>query len=80
MRARLFDHIDLRVTNIVEADLFYRIILPALGFPIRILESDGISYDSLREHAKPEFVALIEDAKHIPNATPSLFGAIRKRK
>jgi hypothetical protein len=73
MRAHLFDHIDLRVTNIVEADLFYRTILPTLGFPIRILGPGGISYDSLREHAKAEFISLIEDAEHRPNATRIAF-------
>ena len=50
---RLFDHIDLRVRNLAEADPFYAIILPALGFPMRFEEKECVSYDAVSDHPKP---------------------------
>ena len=73
MKSRLFDHIDLRVTNLEAADAFYRILLPAIGFPARRVEADSIAYDSPRGHSKPEFVSLIEDPEHLPNKTRIAF-------
>jgi catechol 2,3-dioxygenase-like lactoylglutathione lyase family enzyme len=73
MKSRLFDHIDLRVTNLEAADAFYGVVLPALGFLVRRVEADSIAYDSSRDHPKPEFVSLIEDTKHVPNKTRIAF-------
>jgi catechol 2,3-dioxygenase-like lactoylglutathione lyase family enzyme len=70
---RLFDHIDLRVTDLAEAEHFYCKILPALGFPTRIQEADCVSYDSTTDHPKPEFIALSEDKNHVPNLTRIAF-------
>ena len=70
---RLFDHIDLRVRDLAEADLFYGKIMPALGFPARIQEKDCISYDAISDHPKPEGINLTEDRDHVPNRTRIAF-------
>jgi len=70
---RLFDHIDLRVRDIREAEPFYSKVMPALGFPIRVEENSGVSYDARREHPKPEFISLIEDPQHVANKTRIAF-------
>jgi predicted enzyme related to lactoylglutathione lyase len=35
----------------------------------------GIAYDARRDHPKPEFIGLIEDPAHVPNATRLAFWA-----
>ena len=70
---RLFDHIDLRVRDLVEAEPFYAKILPALGFSTRIQEKDCVSYDSISDHPKPECINLTEDRDHVPNRTRIAF-------
>lgn len=37
------------------------------------MEADGISYDSLRDHPKPDFIALSQDPEHLPNKTRIAF-------
>ena len=73
MKSRLFDHIDLRVTNLEAADAFYSVVLPAIGFPERRVEADAIAYNSSSDHSKPEFISLIEDTEHAPNKTRIAF-------
>jgi hypothetical protein len=73
MKARIFDHIDLRVSDMACADHFYQMLLPALGFPTRGVTSHCVYYETLRDHPKPEFIALIEDRAHIPNSTRIAF-------
>ena len=73
MKSRLFDHIDLRVTNLKAADAFYSVLLPAIGFPTRHVGADFIAYNTSREHPKPEFISLIEDPEHVPNKTRIAF-------
>jgi len=70
---RLFDHIDLRVRDLAEADKFYGAILPALGFPTRFVGEDYISYDAVRDHPKPECISLTEDRDHVANKTRIAF-------
>lgn len=70
---RLFDHIDLRVRDLAEADPFYAKILPALGFPTRFEEKDYVSYDAISDHPKPECINLTEDRNHVPNQTRIAF-------
>ena len=75
---RLFDHIDLRVRSLAEAKAFYSVFLPAIGFPDFCETPIGIAYDARRDHLKPEFVGLIEDPAHVPNATRVAFWADTK--
>lgn len=78
MERRLFDHIDLRVRSLAEALPFYAELLPALGFPTFSETSLGIAYDAIRDHPKPEFIGLIEDPEHRPNASRIAFWAESK--
>lgn len=73
MQRRLFDHIDLRVRSLAEAKPFYSQFLPALGFPNFGETPMGIAYEAVSDHPKPEFVGLIEDPGHRPNATRIAF-------
>ena len=72
---RLFDHIDLRVRSLAEVKDFYTRFLPAVGFPGRMEMSDCLGFDAEREHPAPEFIGLIEDPAHQPNATRLAFWA-----
>ena len=73
MSTRLFDHLDLRVRDLNEAEPFYSVILPALGFPVRGSAPHCIYFEAKRDHPKPEFIALIEDRAHVANATRIAF-------
>ena len=75
MERRLFDHIDLRVRSLAEVQPFYAELFPALGFPTSYETPQGIAYDAIRDHPKPEFIGLIEYPKHEPNATRIAFWA-----
>lgn len=78
MSARLFDHLDFRVRNLREAEPFYAIVLPALGFPVRGTMPHGIYFEARRDHPKPEFIGLIEDPAHIAHRTCIAFWADTK--
>jgi catechol 2,3-dioxygenase-like lactoylglutathione lyase family enzyme len=73
MTTRLFDHLDLRVRDLREAEPFYRVVLPALGFPIRGTAPHCVYFEAVRDHPKPEFIALIEDRAHTGNGTRIAF-------
>jgi extradiol dioxygenase family protein len=73
MNPRLFDHLDFRVRDLSEAEPFYAVILPALGFPTRGRTSHCVYFEAVRQHPKPEFIALIEDRAHISNGTRIAF-------
>ncbi len=73
MKTRLFDHLDLRVRDLKEADAFYRLILPPLGFPTRGATPHCIYFEAAGNHPKPEFIALIEDKNHTPNSSRIAF-------
>jgi predicted enzyme related to lactoylglutathione lyase len=78
MNRRLFDHIDLRVRSLADAGPFYAQLLPAIGFPEFGQTPIGVAYDAVRDHPKPEFIGLIEDPDHRPNATRIAFWAESK--
>lgn len=72
---RLFDHIDLRVRSLAEVRAFYTQFFPAIGFPDLTEDSDWIGFTAKREEPAPEFVGVIEDSGHKPNATRLAFWA-----
>jgi len=77
MSRRLFDHLDLRVRDLQAADAFYSRFLPEVGFPVRFEEpGPAVRFDALSDH--PQFVALIEDRSHAPNASRIAFWAQNK--
>jgi catechol 2,3-dioxygenase-like lactoylglutathione lyase family enzyme len=75
MGSRLFDHLDLRVRDLREAEPFYAVILPALGFPVRGTTSHCVYYEAAGPAPKPEFIALIEDCEHVASRTRTAFWA-----
>lgn len=70
---RLFDHLDLRVRDMREAEAFYDLVLPALGFPTKGNTAHCTYYEALSAHPKPEFVALIEEKNYVASSTRIAF-------
>jgi catechol 2,3-dioxygenase-like lactoylglutathione lyase family enzyme len=70
---RLFDHLDMRVRDMREAEGFYDLVLPALGFPTKGRTPHCVYYEALTAHPKPEFVALIEEPAYIASSTRIAF-------
>ena len=74
MSRRLFDHIDLRVTNRAAAQKFYAQVLPAIGFRV---DKSGVEWGSFEaEGGKAvDFFGFTEEADHQPNGTRIAFWA-----
>lgn len=74
MGLRLFDHIDLRVTNRATAQKFYAQVLPAIGFRI---DKSGDEWGAFQaEGGKAvDFFGFTEEADHKPNGTRIAFWA-----
>lgn len=75
---RLFDHLDLRVKNLREAEPFYSLVLPTMGFPKRTNYPEAISFESLDTVPDPPGIYVTEDPDHRPNATRFAFSAASK--
>lgn len=75
MNSRLFDHVDLRVSDFTMARKFYDALLPALGFPaIRVTEIE-VCYYAEGERKTSPFVGLNEEPGHRGNANRIAFWA-----
>lgn len=75
MKTRCFDHIDLRVKNLQNAERFYGAILPAIGFTEKSGEgTEWITFTAPGE-GKPEFFGFTQDPNHRPNETRISFWA-----
>jgi catechol 2,3-dioxygenase-like lactoylglutathione lyase family enzyme len=74
MRARLFDHIDLRVKNREVAQRFYAQILPAIGFRV---DKSGKKWGLFEAEGElpVDFFGFDEEADHQPNANRIAFWA-----
>ena len=74
MKARRFDHIDLRVKEIAPAREFYRWLLPEVGFTI---DSSGDEWCVWQAPGTGpvEFFAFTESANHQPNENRIAFWA-----
>lgn len=70
---RLFDHLDLRVSNRKAAESFYDVIMPVLGFPVKGVTGHCAYYEATSDHPKPEFVALVEEMEHVANSSRVAF-------
>ena len=75
MGSRLFDHIDLRVSNVAAARKFYDVFLPAVGFIEVRGEDDWAGYWTEPGNAKSPFVYLTEEPGHRGNANRIAFWA-----
>lgn len=74
MGARHFDHVDLRVADLATAGPFYRALLPALGFTLRVEIEGWLQFEAEGEGAT-EFFGVTEDPAHVPNQTRIAFWA-----
>ena len=75
MKSRLFDHIDLRVSDRARAQKFYSKILPALGFTEDESGEKWGAFQAPGDGAAAEFFGFTEEANHSPNETRIAFWA-----
>lgn len=75
MASRLFDHIDLRVSNVAAARALYDALLPALGFTV-VDRCNGVRCYSLEGAPQTAaFIELNESPGHRGNANRIAFRA-----
>ena len=68
----VFDHIDLRVPDLVAADTFYRTLLPALGFT---KEVDVEGWLQFEDEGGSQFFGITESPEHWANENRIAFQA-----
>lgn len=68
-----FDHIDLRVSDLAQAELFYNRLLPALGFTRAIDIGGWIQFNA--DEGVSEFFGVTESKTHQPNENRIAFWA-----
>lgn len=71
---RLFDHVDLRVTNLAACQTFYEGLLPLLGFRLRVEIPGWLQFEGGAEGVT-EFFGVTEDPAHAPNRNRIAFRA-----
>ncbi len=71
----LFDHIDLRVSDLARSRRLYDALLPAMGYAQIVEDPDSICYYFRGEEKLQGFLGLVLDAAHRPNATRLAFRA-----
>src|SRR4051794_24943463 len=74
---RLFDHVDLRVSDLVKAGPFYRSLLPSLGFKVQAEIEGWLQFEAAGD-GPAEFLGVTEDSEHKPNANRVAFWAESK--
>ncbi len=65
----LYDHIDLRVSDLTKTRPFYDALLPAMGFSQMVADSESICYYRLGSNRSHSFLGLDLDPHHRPNGT-----------
>jgi catechol 2,3-dioxygenase-like lactoylglutathione lyase family enzyme len=74
MKARIFDHIDLRVGDMAAAEKFYGELLPALGFSVKSGDNECRTYQCPGD--EPEaFFCFTAVREHRPNENRIAFWA-----
>lgn len=71
---RRFDHIDLRVPDLKQAERFYGPLLPALGFT-RTVDIEGWLQFEAADGEITEFFGVTESLHHLPNENRIAFWA-----
>lgn len=71
---RIFDHVDLRVSDLSVAGPFYRRLLPLLGFTVCVDIEGWIQFEAPGSKAT-EFFGVTEDKAHLPNRSRIAFWA-----
>ena len=64
---RRFDHIDLRVRSLSEAQPFYEKLLPALGFIRDVGIEEWFQYEAVGSDGVAEFFGVTESSQHVAN-------------
>ena len=70
-----YDHIDLRVQSLTEAEPFYGALLPALGFVRRGMIDGWLQFETIDSEGPTEFFGITEDTLHQANACRIAFWA-----
>lgn len=73
MKARILDHIDLRVRDLKRAREFYGKLLPQLGFTCDRSDAECGTFYAVGGDKASEFFAFNEDRQHVPNETRIAF-------
>jgi catechol 2,3-dioxygenase-like lactoylglutathione lyase family enzyme len=76
---RRFDHVDLRVADLAAAGPFYRVLLPALGFVVRVEIEGWLQFEAEGEGAT-EFFGVTEDRAHVANQNRIAFWAASRER
>ena len=72
--SRIFDHVDLRVTKLVDCERFYCELLTMLGFIERVHIDGWLQFESAGPGPNA-FFGVTEDPHHRPNRTRIAFWA-----
>jgi predicted enzyme related to lactoylglutathione lyase len=70
---RRYDHIDLRVRNLAEAQPFYEVLLPALGFTHQAKVEGWLQFEASGQAGATEFFGVTEAPHHVANANRVAF-------
>jgi len=65
----LYDHIDLRVSDLTKTRPLYDTLLPAMGFSEIVVDSDSVCYYRPGGDRSNPFLGLVLDPHHRPNGT-----------
>jgi predicted lactoylglutathione lyase len=65
----LYDHIDLRVSDLAKTRPLYDALLPAMGFSEIVADSESICYYRPRSDRSDPFLGLDLHPQHRPNGT-----------
>src|SRR3712207_977828 len=72
---RHYDHIDLRVRSLSEAQPFYEALLPALGFTRDVRIEGWLQFESTDDDGATEFFGVTESPQHVANECRIAFWA-----
>jgi catechol 2,3-dioxygenase-like lactoylglutathione lyase family enzyme len=71
----LFDHIDLRVSDLAKVRPLYDVLLPAMGFSRVCADAESVCYYHPGDDRAEPFLGLVLDPGHQPNGTRLAFRA-----
>ena len=69
----LYDHVDLRVSDLTKTRKLYDSLLPAMGFSRVSEDAESICYYRAGQERSAAFLGLVADANHRPNETRIAF-------
>ena len=72
---RRYDHVDLRVRSLAEAQPLYETLLPALGFTLDVGIEGWLQFEAAGENSVSEFFGVTESSRHVANECRIAFWA-----